>query len=59
MPGPAGITHITKRGQAREDIVTPNPLTDKKGRRGAAKPEDPYKPEACCHCVEGEICRLT
>ena len=58
MPGPAGITHIAKRGEAREHIVTPYPLTDKKGRRGATKPEDPHEPEASCHGIEGEIGRL-
>jgi hypothetical protein len=55
MPGPAGIAHRAKRGEASEHIVTPYPLTDKKGRRGATKPEDPYEPEASCHGVEGKI----
>jgi hypothetical protein len=58
MPGPAGITHRAKRGEAGEDIVTPYPVTDKKGRRRPTKPEHPYKPEASRHGVEGEIARL-
>jgi hypothetical protein len=58
MPGPAGITHIAKRGEASEHIVTPYPLTDKKSRRGATKPEDTHDPEASCHGVEGEIGRF-
>jgi len=58
MPGPAGITHIAKRGEASEHIVTPYPVTHKKGRRGATKPEDPHEPEASGHGVEGEIGRF-
>jgi hypothetical protein len=49
---------MAKRGEAGEHIVTPNPLTDKKGGRGATEPEDPHEPEASGHGVEGEICRL-
>jgi len=55
MPGPAGITHRAKRGEASEHIVTPYPLTNKKGRRGATEPEDTYDPEASSHRVEGKI----
>ena len=58
MPGPAGITHRAKRGEAGEDIVTPDPVTDEKGRRGAAEPEDPDEPEASGHGVEGKIGRF-
>ena len=58
MPGPAGISHIAKRGEAGEHIVAPYPLTDKKGRRGATEPEDTHDPEASCHGVEGEIGRF-
>jgi hypothetical protein len=46
---------MAKRGEAGEHIVTPYPVTDKKGRGGATKPEDPYEPEATRHGVEGEI----
>jgi hypothetical protein len=49
---------MAERGEASEDTVTPYPLTDKKGRRGATKPEDTYEPEASCHGVEGEIGRF-
>jgi len=58
MPGPTGITHIAKRGEASEHIVTPYPVTDKKGRRGPTKPEDTHDPEASCHGVEGQIGRF-
>jgi hypothetical protein len=46
---------MAKRSQASEDIVTPYPVTDKKGRRRPTKPEDTYDPEASCHGVERKI----
>jgi hypothetical protein len=58
MPSPAGITHRAKRGESSEHVVTPYPLTDKKGRRSPTEPEDPNEPEASCHGVESEIGRI-
>ena len=58
MPGPAGIAHMAKRGEASEHVVAPYPMTDKKGRRGATKPEDTDEPEASRHGVESQIGRL-
>ena len=58
MPGPAGITHMAKRGEAGEHVVTPYPVTDKKGRHGPTEPEDTHEPEASRHGVEGKIGRL-
>ena len=58
MPGPAGISHIAKRGETSEHVVALYPVTDKKGRCGPTKPEDTYEPEASCHGVEGEIGRF-
>jgi hypothetical protein len=41
-----------ERGEASEHVVAPNPVTGKKGRRGATKPENTDKAETSCHGVE-------
>jgi hypothetical protein len=52
MPSHAGIAHMGERGEASEHVVAPNPVTGKKGRRGATKPENTDKAETSCHGVE-------
>jgi hypothetical protein len=46
---------VAKCGEAGEHVVAPDPVTDKKGRRGATKPQDTDKPEASSHGVESKV----
>jgi hypothetical protein len=58
VPGPAGIAYMGERGETSEHVIAPNPVTTKKGRRGATEPEDTDKPEDPCHGVESQIGRF-
>jgi hypothetical protein len=58
VPGPAGIADMGERGETSEHVIAPNPVTAKKGRRGATNPQDTDKAESSCHGVESQIGRF-